>query len=103
VEEAADGWGPQSAKNREHKEAKKKVMSSSFSGRSQKRQKIIYHSQGHGRFPAHEKVMELTGDPTHQLLLSPRATDPAALKHAVGEVSAHAERCNGFAFPLRPH
>jgi len=29
-------------KNRKHKEAKKKATSSSFSGRSQKRQRIIY-------------------------------------------------------------
>jgi hypothetical protein len=30
-------------KNRKHKEAKKKATSSSFSGRGQKRQRIIYH------------------------------------------------------------
>jgi len=38
-------------KNRKHKEAKKKAASSSFSGRGQKRQRIMYHPQGHGRFP----------------------------------------------------
>jgi len=39
-------------KNRKHKEAKKKAMSSSFSSHGQKRQKILYHPQGHGRFTA---------------------------------------------------
>jgi len=39
-------------KNRKHKEAKKKAASSSFSGRGQKRQRIIHHPQGHGRFQA---------------------------------------------------
>ena len=39
-------------KNRKHKEAKKKATSSSFSSRGQKRQRIIYHPQGHGCFPA---------------------------------------------------
>jgi len=39
-------------KNRKHKEAKKKATSSSFSGRGQKCQRIIYHPQGHGHFPA---------------------------------------------------
>jgi len=38
-------------KNKKHKEAKK-ATSSSFSGRSQKRQRIIYHPQSHGRFLA---------------------------------------------------
>ena len=38
-------------KNRKHKEAKKKAASSSFFGRGQKRHRIIYHPQGHGRFP----------------------------------------------------
>jgi len=38
-------------KNRKDKEAKKKAASSSFSDRGQKRQRIIYHPQGHGRFP----------------------------------------------------
>ena len=39
-------------KNRKHKEAKKKAMSSSLSGHGQKRQRIIYHPQSHGHFPA---------------------------------------------------
>jgi hypothetical protein len=39
-------------KNRKHKEAKKEATSSSFSGRGQKRQRIIYHPQSHGHFPA---------------------------------------------------
>ena len=39
-------------KNKKHKEAKKKPMSSSFSGHSQKRQRIIYHPHRYGCFPA---------------------------------------------------
>jgi len=39
-------------KNKKHKEAKKKAASSSFSSRGPKRQRIIYHPQSHGRFPA---------------------------------------------------
>jgi len=38
-------------KNRKHKESKKKATSSSFSSRGPKHQRIIYHPQGHGRFP----------------------------------------------------
>ena len=39
-------------KNTKHKEAKKKATSSSFFGRGQKHQRIIYHPQSHGHFPA---------------------------------------------------
>jgi len=53
-------------KNRKHTEAKKKAASSSFSGRGQKRQRIIYHPQGHGRFPAPSPSCGLFSPPQYR-------------------------------------